>query len=77
MKPNTSIVRVTCRWDDQPGAVPGWYCQSYDADGFVDDSQKVWWPVDVDDYSHDQRSELVTALQEAFPNATIVQEDRT
>ena len=71
-KTNTDITRITYRWDDQPGVEAGWYCQSYDADGFCDDSQKVWFPVSVDDYAEDEQAELVAALKEAFPNAEIV-----
>lgn len=67
----TTITRVTCRWDDQPGVNPGWYCESHDADGRVDDSQKVWFPVSVDDYGHDEADDLRAALAEAFPAAEI------
>lgn len=66
------ITRVTYRWDDQPGVEPGWYCESWDGDRMVDDSQKVWFPVTVDDFGRDQAGELADALREAFPGAEIV-----
>jgi hypothetical protein len=71
MDTTTEITKVTCRWDDQAGVTPGWYCESYKGDEMADDSQKVWFPVDVEDYSQGQRSELRTALKEAFPGADI------
>lgn len=71
---NTDITRVTLRWDDQPGVEPGWYCQAYDADGVRDDSVKTWFPIDVDDFSRGQKTELLAALRDAFPAADIVEE---
>lgn len=63
---------VTYRWDDQIGADPGWYCESHDSAGLLlDDSQKIWWPVDVDDYGRDEEIALAEALAGAFPSATI------
>lgn len=68
----TNIIRVTYRWDDQPGTEAGWYCESYDADGRADDSQKAWFPVAVDAFGRDEEAELVESLREAFPGAEIV-----
>jgi hypothetical protein len=67
----TQITRVTCRWDDQPGVEPGWYCESWAGRDMMDDSQKVWFPVAVDDYGDDQADELRAALAAAFPGAEI------
>jgi hypothetical protein len=67
---NTDITRVTYRWDDQDGVGAGWYCQSFAGCVFVDDSQKVWYPVSVDDYA--EQAELVASLKKVFPNAEIV-----
>ena len=73
MKTST-VARVTYRWDDQSGVEPGWYCQSYDAEGeCLADSQKIWWPIEVDDY--ETAEDLAAALAEAFPGAEI--EDET
>lgn len=74
MSENTDIdvTRVTYRWDDQPGVEEGWYCQSFTGGKFMGDSQKVWFPVDVNDYDEDEEDELVEALQEAYPGAEIV-----
>jgi hypothetical protein len=68
----TEITKVTFRWDDQAGVEPGWYCESWDGDKMVDDSQKVWFPVPVDDFRHGQADELAAALRDAFPGAEIV-----
>ena len=74
MKTQT-VTRVIYRWDDQPGVEPGWYCESYDTDGeMIDDSQKVWWPIDVDNY--ETAEELEQALAAAFPGAEVVNQDR-
>lgn len=68
-----TITRVTYRWDDQPGVSPGWYCESWSSDGTMqDDSQKIWFPVTVDDYTQAQEAGLREALREAFPAADIV-----
>jgi len=73
MTTHTEIARVTCRWDDRPGVVPGWYCETYDAaDQMVDDSQKVWFPVAVDDYRADEYADLRADLRAAFPGAEII-----
>lgn len=66
-----TITRVTYRWDDQPGVTPGWYAETWDDRRIIDDSQKVWFPVTVDDYGHDQEGALRDALCEAFPGADI------
>jgi hypothetical protein len=72
MATTTEITKVTCRWDDQPGVQPGWYCETWIGDTLVDDSQKVWFPVNVDDYGRDETAELKSALREGFPEAEIV-----
>lgn len=61
------VKRVTVRWDD------GWYCEAYDEDdNFLDDSQKVWFPIDTDYYGTGEAESLSLALTEAFPMAEIV-----
>ena len=72
MTTNVSVTRVICRWDDQAGVKPGWYCETIDVAGARDDSQKVWFPVDVDEFGIDDVAELVDALQGAFPGAKII-----
>jgi hypothetical protein len=68
----TNITRVRYYWDAQTGAEGGWYTMGYDADGGeADDSQKVWFPVDVDSYDRSQADDLEAALREAFPDAEI------
>ena len=71
-KTDADVTRVTYRWDVQPGIDAAWYCQSFEGREFVDDSEKVWFPLSVDNYGEDEADELVEALQEAFPNAEIV-----
>jgi hypothetical protein len=68
---NNEITHVTVRWDDQAGVEPGWYCESFVGRELIDDSQKIWFPVQVDNYSRDEFSGLKQALQEEFPNAEI------
>ena len=65
------ITRVTVRWDDQAGVEPGWYCESWSGRDMIDDSQKIWFPVVVDSFDHDEAEELEAALTEAFPGAEI------
>ena len=69
---DTDVTRVTYKWDDRPGVEAGWYCQSFEGGKFMDDSQKVWFPIDTDNYDEDEEDELVEALQEAYPNAEII-----
>ena len=59
-------------WDSQCPENTGWYVEALDADGnFLDDSMKIWFPVDTDDFSAAEEAELVAALKEQFPDATI------
>ena len=67
---SAAIVRVTYRWDDQPGGTPGWYCVAYDAAGeIIEDSMKVSFIVDADDCA--TTADLIDALSEAYPGAEI------
>lgn len=67
----TRITRVTYRWDDQYGVEPGWYCVAWDGDTSLYDSQKVWFPVEVDEFGRHLLPALRKALATAFPGATI------
>lgn len=67
----TEIHRVTYRWDDQSGAEPGWYCQTFSGGELVDDSQKIWFPVGVDQFAEDELDDLVAALRGHFPIAEV------
>jgi hypothetical protein len=72
------VTTLLYHWDDQPGVTPGWYVEALawdeeeSVDRFVDDSMKVWFPVDTDDYDESQEESLVSALREEFPGAEIV-----
>ena len=65
------VTKVSYRWDDQFGVEPGWFVETWDGCEFADDSQKVWFPVAVDQFDRDQEQDLVAALREAFPGADI------
>lgn len=65
------IIKVIAHWDDQDPQNEGWYAMSYDADGERDDSMKIYFPVNVDDFGPDEADELHDALAEAFPGAEI------
>lgn len=68
----TTITRLRCKWDNRPGVEPGWYIETFDGGGnFAGDSQKVWFPVQVDEFGPDQEAALVEALREAFPSSDI------
>jgi hypothetical protein len=64
------VDRVTYRWDVPYGVEPGWYCEAWDGDRLVADSQKIFFGVDVDDY--EDSADLEEALRETFPGAEIV-----
>lgn len=69
-----SITRISIRWDTADPDNQGWYVEAFDGPtGFdlVDDSQKSWFPVDVDSYGRDDEDALRDALQAAFPRAEI------
>lgn len=71
-------VRIRLYWDEQDGAEPGWYAevQTCAEDGrwdVSDDSLKVGFPVDLDQYSRNDRSGVVSALRKAYPAAEIVE----
>ena len=60
-------------WDSQYPDNTGWYVEALDSEGqFLCDSQKIWYPVDTDDFGQDEEAELVEALKAEFPDATIV-----
>lgn len=68
-----TATKIEYRWDEIDPANPGWYAVSYDASGeVIDDSMKIWWPVDVDEFGADQGDELGAALRKAYPGAEIV-----
>lgn len=71
------ITKVTYRWDSQDPKNEGWYCESWatEEDGtpvMIDESQKIWFGVDTDDFDAADAESLEAALQEKFPNAEIV-----
>lgn len=68
-----TVATIKYRWDTADARNCGWYAEALSADGeFLDDSQKVWFPVEVDRFDADEESELVSALKAEFPRAHIV-----
>jgi hypothetical protein len=60
-------------WDNQDPSNAGWYARTRDASGQeCDDSMKVWFPVEVDEYDETQGDDLAEALREAFPGAQVI-----
>lgn len=56
-------------WDTTDPANAGWYAMERSADGeIIDDSMKVWFPVDVDEFGESDGQQLKEALIEAFPD---------
>ena len=75
----TTDLVLKVSWDDQAGIEPGWHVevQRPDEEGphgqmaYVDDSQKVWFPVDVDRFGRHQRAALLAELATVYPGAEI------
>lgn len=67
-----TVVTLRYWWDDQDPSNEGWYVEAKDSEGeFLDDSMKIWFPVDVEDFSDSQEAELIAALKGEFPDATV------
>lgn len=54
----------------------GWYVEVLDRDAegqlrTVEDSQKVWFPVELSDYQEHHADELEASLLQAYPGAEI------
>lgn len=65
------IAKISYHWDMQ-GDTSGWYVTARDSSGqIVDDSEKVWFPVEVDEFTAEQSEELTAALAAAFPGVEI------
>jgi hypothetical protein len=62
---------IRMRWMDNHGLNPGWYVEVYEAGRIITDSQKVSFPIDVDDYEETEDEALVAALRKEYPNAEI------
>jgi hypothetical protein len=62
----TNAHQIDLRWDN------GWYVCVFDESGDVlVDSQKIWFPVDLDEFTLDERKDVIAALSEAYPDAII------
>lgn len=70
-----NVVKVVGGWDKQDPSNEGWHVEARDAlGGVVTDSQKIWFPVSVDDFTREQRPGLLAALALEFDGAEIVVE---
>ena len=58
-------------WDDQPGVDPGWFVEVRKNGKYHDDSMKIWFGVEIDDFNKKQKSELEEALLRAYPGARV------
>ena len=68
-----NITSVSVRWDDQDGATPGWYAEAKDADGVtVTDSQKISFPLNVDEFAREDQGPLTDALADLYPESRIL-----
>jgi len=67
------VVKIRINWDEQESDNEGWYVECLNDEGMcIVDSEKVWFPVDVDDFGKDQLDELVEALHAQWPDAEVV-----
>lgn len=59
--------RIEVRWDETDRNNPGWYVEVFDEDGMTEiDSQKIWFPIDVNKYSRNNKSRLLKDIHKAF-----------
>ena len=66
------MTQIRVRWDDQSGVMPGWFAEIIFDDRVVSDSEKVWFPVDLDDFGIGETEGLLDAIALAYPEAEIV-----
>lgn len=65
------MIELQVSWDSQDKNNEGWFVEVLEDGEYKDDSMKVWFPVDVDAYDQQQKSELVDALKAEWPEASI------
>ena len=68
------VAEIRAYFEELSGVGTGgdWYVAAFDADGkFIDDNQKIWFPITTEDYAQDEENELVAALEKQFPGAAI------
>jgi hypothetical protein len=68
------ITTVHARWWIYGPQRRGWYAELRVGDRVVTDSQKIDFPVSVEDYDRDEADELAAALREEYPDAEIIVE---
>ena len=62
---------VRAYWDTTDEENPGWYVQVIEYGEIVTDSQKITFPVDVDEFAATQVQNLRAALEDEFFDHTI------
>ena len=67
----TDVAFVFCRWDRESWYAEAWSGDDLDDAYLVTDSQKIFFPVDVEAFARDQLGDLESALRQAFPRAQI------
>lgn len=68
--------RIRVWWDDSHSNDAGWYAvrEAHDSKGWYteDDSLKIWWLINVDEFSRDSRRSLVSAIEAAYPEYEVI-----
>lgn len=59
-----------CWWDDRDEN-EGWYVEAEKDGEYVDDSMKIWFLVNVDEFAKHQGDALEKALKSAYPGAAV------
>jgi len=71
-------IRIQGWWDNQDPQATGWYVQVVEIDAesggttIVDDSEKIWFPVDARSFGHGEACKLRTALEVEYPDAVSI-----
>lgn len=64
--------RINVWWCTNDPSNPGWYGEVRNEEGqVIDDTMKIWFPVDVDQFGRQESQKLTDALCEAFPDHEI------
>lgn len=68
-----AVYTVAYWWAAKDPDNPGWYAVGKNAIGeVVDDSEKIWFRVDVRSFDQHGVSELYDALSDAYPDADVI-----
>jgi len=71
----TQDMAITYRYDTTDRASPGWYAEVWTGSGddarIVEDSMKVTFRVNMDDYAEGSSDDVRAALVAAYPGAAV------